>query len=105
MTSIFRYGPEVGINSIVWGESLANTKRLLGDGVDGYFDKRIAFSLPKEEMYDLVSEDEPESMHDGTSVYMNIATDIKNKHFRPFIIPSKVWIDNFSDVYASLTVE
>lgn len=105
LLSIFRYGPEVGINSIVWGENLINLKRLLGDSVDGYFDKRIAFSLSKDEMYDLVSEDEPENMHKGTAVYMNVATDIKNKHFRPFIIPSKVWIDSFSDVYASLTVE
>lgn len=105
LLAILRYGPEVGINSIMWGESLANLKRVFGNGIDGYFDKRIAFTLPKDEMYELVSEDEPESMNNGTAVYMNIATDIKNKHFRPFIIPSKVWIDEFSDVYVTMTGE
>lgn len=105
LISILRYGPEVGINTIIWTENMANLKRVFGNGIDAYFEKRIAYKLPKEEMYDLVSEDEPENMHEGTAVYMNISTDIKNKHFRPFIIPSKIWIDNFADVYASVASE
>ena len=99
INDIFKYGPEVGVNSIVWGENLTAIRRNVGDRVDGFFNLRIAFGLPEEDMYNLVSEEDVASVNEATVVYMNIVNDIKNKHFRPYTVPAKVWLGDFADVY------
>lgn len=105
LNTIFKYGPELGIHSIIWGEQPSSTKRILGDRYDGFFDLRVAFDLPAEDMYNVVSEEDRGSLNESTAVYINIVQDIKNKHFRPYAIPAKVWIDEFADVYAETTEE
>lgn len=99
LLSIFKYGPEVGIHSIVWGENPLFVKRILGERYVGFFDLRVAFGLSAEDMYDIASEGNIGNMNDSTAAYINVASDIKNKHFRPYTIPAKVWLDDFADVY------
>ena len=92
-------GPKYGVNSIVWGESLRGIELMLGDRYDSMFDKRIAFGLDEEGMDLLVAENASKSMRGKTAVYMDIAKDVKNTHFRPYDVPAQVWIERYAEVY------
>lgn len=92
-------GPKYGVNSIVWGESLRGIELMLGDRYDSMFDKRIAFGLDEEGMDLLVAETASKSMRGKTAVYMDIAKDVKNTHFRPYDVPAQVWIERYAEVY------
>lgn len=92
-------GPKYGVNSIVWGESLRGIELMLSDRYESMFDKRIAFGLDEEGMDMLVAETASKSMRGKTAVYMDIAKDVKNTHFRPYDVPAQVWIERYAEVY------
>ncbi len=96
---ILTKGPKYGINSVCWGESIRGIESVIGDRYEAMFDKRIAYDLNEEAMETLVSEDDSKSLRGKTSVYMDIGRDIKNTHFRPYEVPSKVWVGKFADAF------
>lgn len=98
-------GPKYGINSIVWGESLKSIELMLGDRYDSMFDKRIAFGLDEDSMDILVAESEAKAIRGKTAVYMDIARDVKNTHFRPYDVPAKVWIERYAETYEEVIGE
>ena len=69
------------------------------------FDKRIAFGLDEESMDILVAESEAKAIHGKTAVYMDIARDVKNTHFRPYDVPAKVWIERYAETYEEVIGE
>ncbi len=93
-------GPKHGINSICWGESIKAIESVIGDRYEFMFDKRIAYNLNEESMETLVSEDDTKSLRGKTSVYMDIGRDIKNTHFRPYEVPSRVWVGKFAEAFS-----
>lgn len=99
LIEIFDRGPQYGINSILWGESLSGTKRVLGNQCDRYFAQHIAFKTDKETMDDFVMESMSETLRDTTAVYMDVDNDVKNTHFRPYEIPVKQWVNKFAKAY------
>lgn len=92
-------GPKLGVNSIVWGESIRSIELMLGDRYDSMFDKRIAYGLDEESMDILVAETELKALRGKTAVYMDIGRDVKNTHFRPYEIPAKVWVERYGEIY------
>ena len=98
-------GPKYGINSIVWGESLKGIELMIGDRYDSMFDKRIAFGLDEDSMDILVAESEAKAIRGKTAVYMDIARDVKNTHFRPYDVPAKVWIERYAETYEEVIGE
>ena len=98
-------GPKYGVNSIVWGESLKSIELMLGDRYDSMFDKRIAFGLDEDSMDILVAESEAKAIRGKTAVYMDIARDVKNTHFRPYDVPAKVWIERYAETYEEVIGE
>ena len=105
LQKIILNGPKYGINSIVWGESLKSIELMLGDRYDSMFDKRIAFGLDEESMDILVAESEAKAIHGKTAVYMDIARDVKNTHFRPYDVPAKVWVERYAETYEEVIGE
>ena len=99
LQKILQYGPKYGVNSIVWSESVRGVSLMLGDRYESLFDKRIAFRLNDDDMDLLVAETSNRLLGSQTAVYMDVSCDIKNTHFRPYEIPTKAWIDDYSDVY------
>lgn len=99
LQKIVAIGPRYGVNSIVWGESIRSIENMLGDRYDSMFDKRIAYGLDDDSMDSLVAETEAKSLRGQTAVYMDIGSDVKNTHFRPYDVPAKVWIERYSEVY------
>ena len=99
LQKIIAMGPRYGINSIVWGESLHSIELMLGDRYDSMFDKRIAYGLDDESMDVLVAESEAKALRGKTAVYMDIACDVKNIHFRPYDVPARVWIERYAEAY------
>ena len=99
LQKIITNGPKYAVNTIVWGESVHSIENMLGDRYDAMFDKRIAFGLDENSMDELVAETEPKSLRGKTAVYMDIAQDVKNTHFRPYEIPAKIWIERYAEVY------
>jgi len=100
---ILLHGPKCGINSIIWSESLRGVEAMLGDRYEGMFHKRIAYGLDDDSMDLLVSESSLKSLRGRTAVYMDISTDVKNTHFRPYDIPAKIWVEEYARAYEEIT--
>ena len=92
-------GPKYGVNSIVWSESVRGVETMLGERYQGMFDKRIAYGLDAESMDVLVAESEVKALRGKTAVYMDIAKDVKNTHFRPYEVPAQIWIKQYGEAY------
>ncbi len=99
LQKIISNGAKYGVNSIVWGESVRSIELMLGDRYDAMFDKRIAYGLDEDSMDILVAESEAKALRGKTAVYMDIAKDVKNTHFRPYDVPAKVWIERYAETY------
>lgn len=99
LQKIIANGPKNGVNSIVWGESVRSIELMLGDRYDAMFDKRIAYGLDEDSMDILVAESEAKALRGKTAVYMDIAKDVKNTHFRPYDVPAKVWVERYAETY------
>ncbi len=99
LSEIMKYGARFGINSIVWGENLATTSKIMGAAIERDFAQRIVFSTDNETMEHLVMEDNDNTLRPTTAIYMNIDDDVKNTHFRPYEIPSKVWVEKIAKAY------
>ena len=102
LNKILTAGPRLGVNAIIWSESIKGTEAILGQGFDRSFNRRVAYGLPAEDMDRLVAETDSASLRGKTAVYMNIAEDIKNTHFRPYDVPAKVWIERYAEVYEEI---
>lgn len=98
-------GPKYGVNSIVWGENIRSIGLMLGDRYDAMFDKRIAYGLDEDSMDILVAESEAKALRGKTAVYMDIAQDVKNTHFRPYDVPAKVWVERYAETYDEIINE
>ena len=99
LQKITALGPKNGVNCIVWGESIRSIEQMLGDRYDAMFDKRIAYGLDADSMDALVAETNGSTVRGKTAVYMDISTDVKNTHFRPYDVPAKVWMERYAQVY------
>ena len=53
----------------------------------------------------LVAETDTKSLNGQTAVYMDVNTDVKNTHFRPYDIPAKVWVERYAEVYDRIVNE
>ena len=105
LQKILQYGPKYGVNSIIWSEGVRGVSLMLGDRYESLFDKRIAFRLNDDDMDLLVAETSNKLLGSQTAVYMDVSCDIKNTHFRPYEIPTKVWMDDYSEVYEEVINE
>ena len=102
---ILSNGPKVGVNSIVWGESINSVEHMLGDRYEAMFDKRIAYGLDEKAMDMLVAENEIKALHGKTAVYLDVSTDVKNTHFRPYDVPATVWVKRYAEKYKEIIRE
>lgn len=105
LQKILQYGPKYGVNSIVWSEGVRGVSLMLGDRYESLFDKRIAFRLNDDDMDLLVAETSNKLLGSQTAVYMDVSCDIKNTHFRPYEIPTRVWMEDYSEVYEEVINE
>ena len=99
LNMIIRKGPRFKINCIVWGESYSGIEYIMGDGFESLFEKRIAYDLDPDTMNELVAESFSKSIKGKTAVYMDIGKDVTNTHFRPYDVPAKEWIKQYSQAY------
>lgn len=99
LAEIMKYGARYGINTIVWGENLNATSKIIGGSIERDFAQRIVFSTDNDTLEKLVMESNGSMLRQTTAVYMNVDDDIKNTHFRPYEIPAKVWVDKIASVY------
>lgn len=99
LKEIIKRGAAYGINCICWGEDLESVERILGGGMERDFSYRIVCDASQETMQQLVMERNPSSLRETTAVYMDVANDIKNTHFRPYEIPTKFWVNKIAKVY------
>lgn len=102
LMEILKRGAKLGIHTILWGETLSGTERIIGKGYSRDCSKRVAFSTDTATLETLVEERTDKILRASTAVYMNIETDLKNTRFRPYEVPAKVWIDKFAQVYQQI---
>lgn len=99
LDEIFKYGPKLGINSLIWGENLSSISKMMSTNINRDFAQRIVFSTDSDTMEQIVMETDAQSLRPTTAVYMNVDDDVKNTHFRPYEIPAKVWVEKIAKVY------
>lgn len=99
LNEIIKFGPQFGINVIVWGETLSGTAKIIGATIDSCFAHRIAFSTDQQTMESFVMETDMASLRETTAVYMNVENDVKNTHFRPYEIPTQTWVNRIAKAY------
>lgn len=99
LAEIMKHGARYGINTIVWGENLTATSKIIEGSIERDFAQRIVFSTDNDTLEKLVMESNGNVLRPTTAVYMNVDDDVKNTHFRPYEIPAKVWVDKIASVY------
>lgn len=96
-------GAKYGINVIIWGENLEGTSRIIKQNFERYFTQRVTFDTEPKISEQLVMEHNSKTLRSTTAIYMNMDTDVKNTHFRPYELPDKAWIEKFADVLQDIT--
>ncbi len=99
LAEIMKHGAKFGINTIVWGENLSATSKVMGANIERDFAQRIVFSTDNATMEELVMEQNGNALRPTTAIYMNVDDDVKNTHFRPYEIPVKIWVEKIAKTY------
>lgn len=105
LQEILRDGPRQRINSIFWGESVQSIEDMLGDQYKELFGKRIARGLVDDEMEKLVQETAPKAIQGKSAAYIDVKTETTNTHFRPYELPTKMWVEEYADCYGQIISE
>lgn len=106
LRKIITDGPEYGVNSMIWSESIQDIELMLGERYKTMFHKYIAYGLDAESMKSLVQESDTKSLCGKTAVYMDIGGGAKkNAHFRPYEVPAAVWVERYAERYQEVIDE
>ncbi len=92
LQDILGNGPEFGIHTLTWCDTLSGLDNVLGANMLRHFDIRVAFpTSPREEILTLVERSGLPALGSGQALYCN-RDEMRLEKFRPFQLPSKAWL-------------
>jgi len=92
LQDILGNGPEFGIHTLTWCDTLSGLDNVLGANMLRHFDVRVAFpTSPREEVMTLIERSSLPALGSGQALYCNRA-EMRLEKFRPFQLPSKEWL-------------
>ena len=92
LQDILSNGPEFGIHTLTWCDTLSGLDNVLGANMLRHFDVRIAFpTSPREEIMTLVERSSLPALDSRLALYYN-REEMRLEKFRPFQLPSKEWL-------------
>jgi hypothetical protein len=102
-TTILRDGPEAGIHTIVWCDSVANLTRSLDRRAQREFALRVGFQMSAEDSANLL--DSPAASRLGPHRALLLSEDEgRLDKFRPYGLPDSVWIDHVCSTLQQRTI-
>lgn len=97
LQAIFEEGSLYDIYSIVWGQTLSATDRIVNFNsvkpVEGYFQNRVVFSASDTEFQSLTACVKRPATNEGAA-FCNINSNLR-AYFRPFDVPKVGWVEAF----------
>ena len=92
---IIAEGPDYGIHTICWSNTLKNLEKSLDRKILSEFDMRIAsFKLGRDESDHLLDSNEAETLESGYALFYDEEKIDKVEKFEPYATPSDKWIDD-----------
>jgi len=89
-TTILRDGPEVGVHTITWCDTVTNLNRSLERSAWREFDLRIAFQMSNEDSNNLIGSPDARQLGFYRAFLYNDEANILEK-FRPYELPDEQW--------------
>ncbi|MHC4915357.1 MAG: FtsK/SpoIIIE domain-containing protein [Planctomycetota bacterium] len=93
---LLREGPEAGVHSIVWGDSLANLQRTFARKTMREFDARVLFQMSAADSSELVDQTAANNLGLHNALLFVDSTGALEK-FRPYTVPSAAYIAKLAD--------
>lgn len=90
--TILRDGPELGVHTLVWCDTVTNLNRILDRRVQREFEMRIAFQMGAEDSANLVDTPIASKLGPFRAIYVNDEEGIQQK-FRPYGLPNSEWLN------------
>lgn len=90
-TTILREGPEVGVHTLAWCDTLANLNRTLERGALREFDARIVQQMSQEDSMNLVDSPDASRLGPYRALLFNEESGQTEK-FRPYGLPTEQWL-------------
>jgi DNA segregation ATPase FtsK/SpoIIIE, S-DNA-T family len=91
-STILREGPELGIHTLVWCDTLNNLNRTLERGLLREFELRIVFQMSQEDSLHLVDSPAANKLGPYRALLLNEETGQVEK-FLPYGLPAKAWLE------------
>ncbi len=91
-STILREGPEVGIHTLVWCDTLNNLNRTLERGLLREFELRIVFQMSQEDSLQLVDSPAANKLGPYRALLFDEEAGQVEK-FRPYGLPAKTWLE------------
>ncbi|MCG3209815.1 MAG: hypothetical protein FOGNACKC_03442 [Anaerolineae bacterium] len=88
---ILREGPELGIHTLVWCDTVNNLNRTIDRGSINEFEMRVAFQMGNEDSVNLIDTPAASRIGPYRALYYNDEEGRLEK-FRPYGLPSKKWL-------------
>ncbi|PZS04327.1 MAG: hypothetical protein DLM69_02020, partial [Candidatus Chloroheliales bacterium] len=89
--TILREGPELGVHTIVWCDTLANLNRTLDRRALREFEQRVAFQMSAEDSSNLVDSPAASKLGQHRALFFSEEQGRAEK-FRPYGLPSEEWL-------------
>ena len=88
---ILRQGPEVGVHTLAWCDTLANLNRSLERGLLREFEQRIAFQMSQEDSMSFIDSPAASKLGPHRALLFSEETGRAEK-FRPYGLPEESWL-------------
>ncbi len=90
-TTLLRDGPEVGVHTLVWCDTLTNLNRNLDRRSLREFAMRVAFQMSAEDSSNLIDTPAAAKLGAHRAIYAN-EDEGRQEKFRPYALPTEAWI-------------
>lgn len=87
LQTVLRDGPEVGVHTIAWCDSVASLDRRLGRRLEREFGARVAFTMSAEDSLRVCDTDAAAHLHEREALLTDIDRGVTTK-FQPFEVPA-----------------
>jgi S-DNA-T family DNA segregation ATPase FtsK/SpoIIIE len=93
LEEVFKDGPEVGIHTWAWSDTLAGVKRRLSSSAQREFSWRVSERLGSDESYEMHGSDTAESLREQQLVISNDDAGFQCR-YRAFAMPGRQWLED-----------
>jgi len=95
-------GPDFGIHTLIWCDTVTNLNRFLDRRVLPEFDLKIAFHMTKDDSLTFIDSTEAEKLPQHRALYFN-EDEGRMEKFRPYGVPSNKWLEKIKNRFDELS--